>query len=74
VWSILLSPETHGRIIQTVRMKLLKKRTIKKYEGCFELIAFSIIEDSNSGKEHNPEGNVKPFSKVFKCDVINSFI
>jgi hypothetical protein len=55
-------------------MKLLKKRTIKKYEGCFELIAFSIIEDSNSGKEHNPEGNVKPFSKVFKCDVINSFI
>lgn len=31
----------------------------------FKLIVFSIFEDHNSSKEHNPNGNVLPFLEVF---------
>ena len=31
----------------------------------FELIIFSIFEDHNSNKEHNPNGNVLPFLEIF---------
>ena len=31
----------------------------------FEEICFAILEDNNSGREHNPLGNLKPFIDVF---------
>jgi uncharacterized protein (TIGR02452 family) len=31
----------------------------------FRLIVFAILDDHNSGREHNPEGNVLPFLDVF---------
>ena len=45
------------------------KNVLKTYEGCFESVVFSLIEDNNSFKDHNPEGNVLPFSKVFGVPV-----
>lgn len=35
-----------------------------EFKGCFKRAAFSIIEDQNTGKMHNPEGNFKPFKDV----------
>ena len=32
----------------------------------FKLVVFSIIDDHNSWGEHNPEGNVIPFARVFE--------
>ena len=31
----------------------------------FKLVAFAIIDDHNAWRDHNPEGNVIPFKKVF---------
>jgi uncharacterized protein (TIGR02452 family) len=31
----------------------------------FRKIVFAIVEDHNSRREHNPEGNLKPFMEVF---------
>lgn len=36
-----------------------------EFMGMFEEICFAILEDNNSGKEHNPLGNLKPFIDVF---------
>jgi hypothetical protein len=32
-----------------------------EYDGVFEKIIFAVIDDKNTGKAHNPEGNYKPF-------------
>lgn len=37
----------------------------KEFRGWFEEICFAILEDNNSRKEHNPEGNLKPFMNIF---------
>ncbi len=37
----------------------------KEFKGVFKLIVFAIIDDYNSRKSHNPEGNYYPFFKVF---------
>jgi uncharacterized protein (TIGR02452 family) len=37
----------------------------KEFAIRFKLIVFSIFEDHNSKKEHNPNGNVLPFLEVF---------
>jgi uncharacterized protein (TIGR02452 family) len=37
----------------------------EEFKHCFRLVVFSIIDDHNSRKEQNPEGNVLPFLKVF---------
>jgi uncharacterized protein (TIGR02452 family) len=37
----------------------------EEFKNHFRLVVFSIIDDHNSRKEQNPEGNVLPFSKVF---------
>jgi hypothetical protein len=34
---------------------------MKEYEGVFKKIIFAVINDKNTGKKHNPEGNYKPF-------------
>ena len=36
-----------------------------EFKDRFRAIVFAIIEDHNSGKEHNPEGNLLPFQKEF---------
>jgi len=38
----------------------------KTFTDCFKNITIAIIEDHNSRKEHNPEGNFKPFADVFR--------
>lgn len=35
------------------------------YKSSFKEIVFAIIEDHNATKEHNPQGNLFPFQKVF---------
>ena len=35
-----------------------------EYKGCFKEIAFAIMEDSNTGQRHNPEGNFRAFGRV----------
>lgn len=37
---------------------------MKKYKGAFKRIIFPILDDHNSHKEHNPEGNFKPFAET----------
>jgi len=37
----------------------------EEFAAKFKLVVFSIFEDHNSHKEHNPNGNVLPFLEVF---------
>jgi uncharacterized protein (TIGR02452 family) len=37
-----------------------------EFKRRFKIVVFSIIDDHNSRKEHNPEGNVLPFLNVFQ--------
>jgi len=37
----------------------------KEFAAVFKLVVFSIFEDHNSNREHNPHGNVLPFHEVF---------
>lgn len=47
----------------------LYKKVLKTYfEGVFDRVIFSIVEDENSNCSHNPEGNLKPFKEVFKIN------
>ena len=36
-----------------------------QFKGHFDRLYFAIIEDHNSKKGHNPDGNIKPFVQVF---------
>lgn len=40
--------------------------------GVFKVVVFPILEDANCGKAHNPEGNCKPFSEVFRVPIVES--
>jgi uncharacterized protein (TIGR02452 family) len=48
-------------------MALLFKETFgePEFHGRFSTVAFSIIDDHNSRRSHNPNGNILPFAKVF---------
>jgi uncharacterized protein (TIGR02452 family) len=35
----------------------------KEYPDCFQEIVFAVLDDHNTGKAHNPEGNFKPFAR-----------
>lgn len=37
----------------------------QEFSNSFEEICFAILEDNNSRKEHNPDGNLKPFTEIF---------
>jgi uncharacterized protein (TIGR02452 family) len=37
-----------------------------EFKNRFKIVVFSIIDDHNSHKEHNPDGNMLPFLKVFQ--------
>ncbi|KAJ3116190.1 hypothetical protein HDU96_010216 [Phlyctochytrium bullatum] len=39
----------------------------------FDLIAFAILEDQNSFRYHNPEGNIRPFAEVLTNGVVTPF-
>jgi uncharacterized protein (TIGR02452 family) len=36
-----------------------------EFKHRFQLIVFAILDDHNSWREHNPEGNILPFLEVF---------
>lgn len=36
-----------------------------EFQDSFRLVVFAIINDHNTMKEHNPEGNLLPFPRVF---------
>lgn len=38
---------------------------LPEFKHAFEEICFAILDDGNTGKLHNPEGNYKPFLDVF---------
>ena len=35
------------------------------YKGAYKKIVFAVLDDRNAHREHNPEGNFKPF-----CDIL----
>ena len=37
----------------------------EEFKNAFEEICFAVLDDHNTGKDHNPEGNYKPFVEVF---------
>jgi len=39
--------------------------TTAPYVNTFRVVAFAIFDDHNAGKAHNPEGNYRPFARVF---------
>jgi uncharacterized protein (TIGR02452 family) len=55
------NPPNH--MAELFREVLFEKEFISK----FKLIIFSIFEDHNSKKGHNPDGNVLPFLEVFNA-------
>ncbi len=38
-----------------------------EFKGKFRLLFFAILEDHNSGHEHNPNGNFLPFKEEMSC-------
>lgn len=61
----------YGKINKLIIISIffIKNFYLKKKDGCLDYFVFSLIEDVNSFKDHNPEGNVKPFSTYFKLPV-----
>lgn len=37
----------------------------KEFNNRFKVVVFSIIDDHNSRRQHNPEGNIIPFAELF---------
>lgn len=44
----------------------------EELSNCLQRVVFSIFDDQNARKAHNPEGNLVPFSQVFNCPVLHS--
>ena len=44
---------------------ILFREVIEEFDGYFDVIAFAIFNDHNSGKDHNKKGNVQPFADAF---------
>lgn len=42
----------------------LFKNVILEYDGVFKKIVFPVLDDGNSHKEHNPNGNFEPFERI----------
>lgn len=47
-------------------MAQLWKEVLKDYSCHFIQICFGIIDDTNSFRDHNPDGNLTPYRQVFK--------
>jgi len=48
----------------------LFKDVIQEFRGHFKCIIFSILDDDNTGKSHNPLGNLLPFANTFQTTVL----
>ena len=46
--------------------KLFHKLLQKEYSDVFKVIVFAILDDHNSGRDHNRDGNYLPFVKEFQ--------
>jgi len=44
----------------------------KHFRSCFSRIVFAIVDDSNTRKRHNPDGNLLPFQEQFAAKKDNS--
>ncbi len=42
-----------------------------KYTKSFKYIVFAIINDHNTSKAHNPNGNIQPFAEVFRVNTLS---
>ena len=40
-----------------------------EFRNQFKLVVFALLDDHNSWKEHNPEGNILPFHKEFETNL-----
>lgn len=45
-----------------------------EFKHAFEEICFAILDDNNTGKQHNPEGNYKPFVDVFGEKTVDDYV
>ena len=54
-------------------MAELFQRALSKeeYKQFFSMIIFAIINDKNCGKQHNPKGNVAPYSQIFNVPILS---
>jgi len=44
----------------------------EEFSNCLQRVVFSIFNDQNARKAHNPEGNLVPFAQVFNTPVLRS--
>jgi len=66
--SIVLSAMGCGAFKNPPRhIALLFKEVMQEeaFSGKFKCLVFAIIDDGNTGKAHNPQGNIVPFLDVF---------
>ncbi len=49
--------------------KLFHELLQSEYKDMFRVVVFAILEDHNSGKEHNHDGNYQPFVREFQNDI-----
>ena len=49
--------------------KIFRDLIVQQFRGVFKHISFSILEDHNSRRRHNPDGNVTPFVDAFQAEV-----
>lgn len=59
------NPPTH--VAELFKEVIYSKDFVNRYR----MIVFAILGDANSFKEHNPEGNIIPFAKVFECEKLD---
>lgn len=45
--------------------KIIRELLVTEFSDTFKHVTFAIIEDENSNKAHNPEGNIRPFQQEF---------
>ena len=48
----------------------LFKRVVVEFQGFFRMVAFAILEDHNSHRAHNEEGNLIPFEREFGPSIL----
>jgi len=50
--------------------ELFREVICTQYSGAFKHIVFAIIDDHNTGQDHNPVGNLSEFASVFNTEPI----
>ena len=44
----------------------LFRTAVRERGGALQLVFFGILDDHNTGRRHNPEGNLGPFARTFR--------